>query len=102
MYCSVMADLSRYERECDQREADYRIERQERITEMQASLDGGKPTDEIEFFGDVASLVLDCAANQDSVANALYKALHQAAERGEDYAVKALKEVRDHFIEVVL
>ena len=102
MYCSVEADLSRYEHESDQREKEWERERQERILDLEDALYGGDTAALVDFFGDAIQLVLDAAANNDAVADALYKALHQAAERGEVYAVKALKDVRDHFVEVVL
>jgi hypothetical protein len=102
MYCSVEADLSNYERQQDRREAEYRIERQQRILNLEAALFNGDATALIECFGDAIQLVLSAASNNDSVGQALYKALLEAAERGEEYAVKALNEVRDHFVEVVL
>lgn len=98
MLCSVEADLSRYERQQEQRTAEWRVERQECINDITEVLAACNTAARVQHFGDVTLLILDAAKNSDVVAMALARSLHQAAERGEKYAVDALNEVRDHFI----
>ncbi len=101
MYCSVMADLSRYERECDQREKEWERERQEKIWQLGMDL-VDKPDTKLEFYGDVRSLFMEVACSNDEVANVMVAALQNLAWQGDAKAMCAVDQIKNHYIEVML
>ena len=105
MYCQVDYDLRRYlaneEAVEDAQAAKEAEEIKSKHTEISAALATCNPLEQVRFFGDVEYLLNDAASQNDYVSNAMCKALLEAAKRGEGYAIVALKQVINHFLEVV-